>query len=280
MRDVLARARSVLEKAGVEHAGEDAERLLAEVLHVDRAGLFLRAGEQLAPEAFNLFAQFIGRRAAREPLQHLLGRWPFLELELKVDGRALVPRPETEDLVVAARRRLPTAQRSVAADVGTGCGCIALALAASHPQVRIFAIDADPAALSLAAENLAAARFGDRVDLLLGDLLGPLGERDRLDLIVANLPYVRLDEYELLPPEVRRFDPQQALLAPDDGLGLIRRLVAAAPAYLRPGGWIALEMSPTQTKVVVADLAAADWMSVAALNDRFGKARIVQAQRP
>lgn len=279
MREVLARAQEILANAGVEHAREDAERLLAETLHTNRAGLMLRAEERLASDAFNQFALFIGRRAAREPLQHLLGRWPFLDLELKVDGRALVPRPETEDLVVAARRRLPAGHPAVAADVGAGCGCIALALAATHSQARIFAIDSDPAALSLAAENAAAFPFGERVDLLLGDLLSPLGEQDKLDLIVANLPYVRPDEFETLPPEVRLFDPQQALVAPDDGLGLIRRLIAGAPAYLRLGGWIALEMSPPQTKVVAADMAAANWKSVATLNDRFGRARIVQAQR-
>jgi release factor glutamine methyltransferase len=250
-------------------------------------------------ERLERFQAMVARRARREPLQHVLGHWPFLELDLLCDGRALIPRPETEDLAELARARLRSAPPPrCAIDVGTGSGCLALALAAGDPDARVLAIDLDDAALSLARENAERAGVAERVTFLQGDLLAPLtdpagppptlGDVSRTSnasgpgllpaaLIVANLPYVAPSEWDGLQPEVRDHDPRGALVADEDGLALIRRLVAEAPAHLRPDGALMLEMAPPQLGTVTAWLGEAGFGEVTPQADRFGRLRFVSA---
>ena len=274
----LRAAASALERAGCEAPREQAEILLGELLGLGRGALLARSREPLPPDVEARFAALVARRAAREPLQHLVGHWPFLELELKVDRRALVPRPETEELALAARERLPRGRAVLAADVGTGTGAVALALAASHPAARVLAIDVSADALALCRENRDALGLADRVRPARADLLGAVAPGAGLDVVVANLPYVAPEEWPELQPEVRDHDPRLALVAEDGGLALIRRLCAEAPARLAADGWLLLEMAPAQTSVVAAELASA-WRDVAVLRDRFGRARIVVARR-
>ncbi len=283
IREALADATRRLAEAGVEAPRQHAEILLGELLGTNRGGLLARAPHDLGAADEARFAALVARRAAREPLQHLVGHWPFLELELKVDRRALIPRPETEDLALRARARLPADRATRAADVGTGTGCLALALAASHPLATVVAVDASPAALDLARENrdaLGAARPGlaARVELRQGDLL--VGVDGPFDLVVANLPYVAEAEIAGLEPEVREHDPLVALVAADDGLELIRRLCDDAPRVLAPGGWLLLEMAPRQTAGVAEALSrAAGWRDVAVLRDHALRERLVEARR-
>ena len=274
----LRAAASALDRAGCEAPREQAEILLGELLGLGRGALLARSREPLPPDVETRFAALVARRAAREPLQHLVGHWPFLELELKVDRRALVPRPETEELALAARERLPRGRAALAADVGTGTGAVALALAASHPAARVLAVDVSADALALCRENRDALGLEDRVRLARGDLLGALAPGAGFDVVVANLPYVAPEEWPELQPEVRDHDPRLALVAEDGGLALIRRLCAEAPARLAADGWLLLEMAPAQTAVVAAELAPA-WRDVAVLRDRFDRARIVVARR-
>ena len=274
----LRAAAAALERAGCEAPREQAEILLGELLGLGRGALLARSREALPEDVGTRFAALVARRAAREPLQHLVGHWPFLELELKVDRRALVPRPETEELALAARERLPRGRAVLAADVGTGTGAVALALAASHPAARVLAVDVSADALALCRENRDALGLEDRVRLARGDLLGALAPGAGFDVVVANLPYVAPEEWPELQPEVRDHDPRLALVAEDGGLALIRRLCAEAPARLAADGWLLLEMAPSQTAVVAAELAPA-WRDVAVLRDRFDRARIVVARR-
>ncbi len=263
--------------AGIDNARQEAIWLLESLLGAESGALLFRLREALDPEQLVRWKALVSQRAARVPLQQLVGSWPFLELELTVDARALVPRPETEDLVLLARRLLESDAQVTVADVGTGSGCMALALASSHPRLRLLALELDPLALALARENVARTGLAGRVALLRADLLAPVAPAS-LGMIVANLPYVSSEQWEGLAPEVRQHDPRQALIAGEGGLALIRRLVVSAPRVLARGAWIALEMAPSQVAALVAELPSGAWSRVETHADRHGRERFVLAQ--
>ena len=247
----LDRAEAQLQASGVKSPRFDAELLLAHVLGGNRAALLAHLDDALGPTQYTRFCDLVARRAAREPLAYLLGHREFYSLDFLVDRRVLIPRPETELLVEEALRLaaiLPSPFRI--ADVGTGSGAIAVALAVHLPQATVYALDASPAALAVAAANARRHGVAGRVRCLAGDLLAPLPEP--VDLIIANLPYVAADEWAALPPEIRDHEPRRALDGGDDGLALIRRLLATADSYLRPGGAILLEISAEQGAAATA----------------------------
>ena len=228
----------------------DAEVLLAHTLGWSRARVLSRLQETISDEMLQQFLTLILRRAAREPVAYLVGRKEFYGLEFVVDRRVLVPRPETETLVDAA---LEWAKQRpgplVIADIGTGSGCIAVALAVHLPQAHIYAIDLSSDALAVARQNVIRHHVDASVTLLTGDLLAPLPQP--VDLLVSNPPYTVLDEVD---PGVRMHEPHLALDGGSDGLAVYRRLFAAAPSALRPGGALMLEIGATQARAVV-DLA-------------------------
>jgi release factor glutamine methyltransferase len=241
----------------------DAELLLAHVLGWDRARLLAEGRMPLDQQRENAFRGLVARRAALEPIAYLVGHKEFYGLDLAVDARVLVPRPETELLVelalLLARRRtndkrpkeierdaLVLGRSSlILADIGTGSGAIAIALAIHLPEAQIIAIDISPAALELARRNVERYGLTEQVRLLQGDLLKPLD--GPVDLIVSNPPYTILSAID---EGVRRHEPRQALDGGVDGLELYRRLLAAAPAKLRPGGAMLLEIGATQAATV------------------------------
>jgi release factor glutamine methyltransferase len=193
------------------------------------------------------------RRAAREPLQYILGHWQFRRLELKADGRALVPRPETELTAELAIRAAQAAGREPRVlDIGTGSGCIALSVASEVPGSRVWATDISGDALGLARENAVELNISS-VTFLQGDLYAavPSEMRGSFDVIVSNPPYVTSAEYEELQPEVREHEPAGALLAGDGGMQFQKRLIEKAPEWLRPGGTLVLEGSPAQILALV-----------------------------
>jgi release factor glutamine methyltransferase len=244
----LAQAAMVLEGAGVEEPRLDAEVLLAHALGLSRAELHAQFKRKLSPVELASYRQFIERRARREPVAYITGHKEFYGLDLFVDSRVLIPRPETELLVEKA---IEISQpRSLIADVGTGSGAIAVSLAVHLPQALIYATDASSAALEVAARNCRRHGVENRVRLLQGHLLEPLPEA--VDLIVANLPYVSQAEWAQLPPEISRYEPREALYGGPDGLDHIHRLLAQAGGYLRPEGVILLEIGATQGTAVVA----------------------------
>ncbi len=194
------------------------------------------------------------------------------------DRRALVPRPETEDLALLAIARLPRDRDALVLDAGTGSGCLALAIAAERPRARVVAIDRDEAALSLARQNRARCGLDGRVGLVCGDLCGALPEAPRFDLAVANLPYVRPDELAALDPEVRDHDPRVALVAAGDGLTVIRRFVAEVRPRLVEGASLLLECAPDQSGPLAAALCSSGWREVRVHSDRFSRERVVEGR--
>lgn len=214
-REALGGAIEALRAAGVEDPRLDAEVLLAEASGEERAALV--AGTAIAPAAARRFAAMVRRRLRREPVAYIVGRRAFRDLELAVDPRVLIPRPETELLVELALERRP----ATLLDVGTGSGAIALAVAAELPGCAVTATDTSAAALEVAGANAGRLGLGDRVRFLAGTL--PPGER--FELVLANLPYVAEPEWDGLAPEVSSWEPRQALLAGPDGLDAIGALV-------------------------------------------------------
>jgi release factor glutamine methyltransferase len=247
-RDAVAAAADSLRAAGCDTPRLDAEVLVAAAAGLERLELLARPDAGLEPAASRTAMEWIRRRARREPVAYILGRAPFRRIELAVDRRVLIPRPDTELLVEVAAELAPPGGR--VHDVGTGSGAVALALADERPDLTVSASDRSPPAAAVASEN--ARRLGLPVPVAEG---AGLPEPPRpLDLVVANLPYVREDEWAGLEPEIREYEPREALVAGADGLDEIRALVAAAPA----GQLLALEHAPGQAEVVRALLDGAE----------------------
>lgn len=271
-----------LEEKGVESARLDAELLLAHALETNRLQLYLEYDRPLIPAELDRYRPLLRRRAAREPLQYIVGRTAFRELELRTDARALIPRPETEVLagVVLEWAAARSDEGLVAADVGTGTGCIALSLAVEGPFREVWAVDVSADALALARENADAVSPPVPVHLVRGEGLTPVPGDARLDVVVSNPPYVREDEADGLAPEIREHEPPSALFAGADGLSVIRTLVREAAERLAPGGLLALEVGVEQGDAVRAILQEAGvFEDVGVRPDLAGRPRIVTAIR-
>ena len=267
----LATGRDRLASAGCETPRLDAELLLSEVLGVGRERLVMDRRDVLPGWAWSRFGALLERRAAHEPVAYLLGRQAFRWLELDVDPRVLIPRPETELLVEAALGLAPGAS---VLDVGCGSGAVALALAHERPDLRVAGVDVSEAAVAVARAN--ARRLGLDVSFKVGDLLDGA---EPVDAVVANLPYV--PDGAALPVDVSGFEPGGALFAGPDGLSAIRRLVAAVD---RPAGpaWpvlLALEIGAAQGSAVEALVFGAGFSEVAVMRDLAGLDRVVVGRR-
>jgi release factor glutamine methyltransferase len=250
IQEALTDARTRLSAAENNTASLDAAVLLGHVLGLSRAALYTHPERELTSEELARFEALLERRARGEPVAYLTGHKEFMGLDLLVDRRALIPRPETELLVEMAaqevQRRLQHGQNAPAlrvADIGTGSGAIALALAVYVPQLPlIYATDLSAEALELAQENARRLGVEGRVRFLQGDLLEPLPEP--VDLLLANLPYIASDEP--LAPTVRDYEPHLALFGEDGGLGHLRRLLSSVTPHLKPGATLLLEFGYDQ----------------------------------
>jgi release factor glutamine methyltransferase len=237
-----------LQEKGVESGRLDAELLLAHVLELKRLDLYLQHDRPLLPHELDNFRALLKRRAAREPLQHIMGLAPFRELELVSDARALIPRPETEVLVQEVlqwAKEGPQGPLS-ALDLGTGTGAIALSLAKEGPFDMVVATDSSPQALSLAQENARRLGLEERVEFREGALFEPLTQGERFHVLVSNPPYIPEGDREALAPEVRDWDPPSALFAGPDGMDVVLPLIGGAAQFLLPGGLLALEVGDGQ----------------------------------
>lgn len=231
-RELLRQARGRIGRA-------DAEFLLLALLGLPRHELWL-AGRTVPAATRARFARMLDRVAAGEPPQYVTGRAPFLDFEVRVDRRALIPRPETEELVLRALARRPDPSRVL--DFGTGSGCIAIAVARRHPSARVLAVDISARALALARRNLLDHRLGRRVRLLRADSLTLPGPRRRFDLVISNPPYIPSARLARLSPRVRDHEPHAALDGGPDGAKILTMLLDRGPDLLAPGGLLALEI--------------------------------------
>lgn len=282
----LARARAFLHQKGIEAAPLEAEVLLAHVTGTDRVGLYREANRPLSLEEEEKFQELLQRRAAGEPVAYLTGCREFMGLTFRVTRDVLIPRPETELLVEVALELLtggavPGEERLFLADVGTGSGAIAVSLARYLGKSTIYATDISPAALAVAAENARRHGVAGRIIFLAGDLLSPLQKvlpPGSLSLVAANLPYIPSDEIKKLMPDVARHEPHLALDGGRDGLELYRRLVPQARELLAPGGYLLMEIDPSQAPLMSRLLPEGAWR-YRVRRDLAGRQRLVVAQK-
>jgi release factor glutamine methyltransferase len=264
-REALSASVDALRAAGIAEPRLDAELLLAEAAGVGRAELVADPEAEISPAATRRFAEMVRRRLRREPVAYILGRRGFRNLELAVDPRVLIPRPETELLVELALELRP----SRVLDVGTGSGAIALAVASELPGCEVIATDASAAALDVARANAGRLGLSDRVRFAEATLPPGLGT---VDLVLANLPYVSEADWSGLEPEVTEWEPREALLAGADGLDVLRD---AVPVLAGAAPVLALEVGAGQADAVSGLLTAAGFDAVEARADLAGIQRVV-----
>jgi release factor glutamine methyltransferase len=263
---------------GLESPRVDAELLISDALNLSRMQMYIDNRKPLAPEELAAIRVLVKRRAGHEPVAYITGKRGFWTLDLAVDPRVLVPRPETELIIERALVLLKDVEAPVIADVGTGSGCIALALASEKPQATVIAVDISPEALVVAEANRVALKRTN-IALRHGDVLEPVTER-ALDLIVSNPPYIPTADLAQLMPDVRDYEPQLALDGGADGLDIIRRLIAQAAERLRPDGALLIEIGIGQGRALEALLGQGDqWQAVQVHPDLNGIGRMVEAHR-
>jgi release factor glutamine methyltransferase len=263
-----------------DSASRDAELLLMHAASLTRAALIAYPERELEGAQSAAFEAAIARRLRHEPIQYITGSQEFYGLELAVSSAVLIPRPETEHLVESVVELLPHNRATVIADVGTGSGAIAIALAANLPLATVTALDLSPAALEVAEANVRTHWLQDRIRLLLSDLMGglaPAEQTGHFDAIVSNPPYVPSTDAASLHPQVREFEPASALYAGPDGLEIYRRLIPEAAAALKPGGLLALEIGYGQREPLATLLRG--WHEVRFVDDLQGIARVALARR-
>jgi release factor glutamine methyltransferase len=264
-----------LEKRGVEDARRNMQMLVAHRLHCTRTQLYMRFDEALEENSLSFLREDLKKRSERVPLQHLLGTVEFHRREFNIDGRALIPRPETEELIELLLRFLPSPPQLIL-DMGCGSGIIGLTLAAEWPESQVTLADLSPQALSLARENAGLLAL-DRVLLVESDLFSAIS--GPFNLIVANLPYVPEADRHTLSPEVLH-DPSMALFSGEDGMDLIRKFCDSAKHFLAPGGMIAMEIGHDQSEQTEDLLRTAGFVDVITHRDLSGIARFPFARMP
>lgn len=272
---LLLEAREALD--GIDSALLDAELLLGHVLDRSRAWLLAHRDAAVDEAVEARYRSLVARRARREPVAYLVGRREFYGLDLIVDARVLIPRPDTETLVEVVLEALPSGFDGIGVDVGTGSGAVALAIAHERPLARVLATDLSAGALAVASANARQLGLSHRVRFARADALtGVVGP---VAWIASNPPYISRAEAADLMPDVANYEPASALFAPERGLGLLSRLVSQASATLLPGGLLALECASWQAAEVAAMLGGRGWSPPAIHRDLAGRERVVSTRR-
>jgi len=279
LESLISGAAEELRRAGISDPLREAYSLMA--FAIDREQAFLRAHPEfkLDAAAQDRFIESVGRRSRREPFQHIVGKQEFYGLSFEVSGDVLVPRPETEGIVENALRLYSDATDLFFCDIGTGSGCIAVSILKNHLQARAVASDISLAAVRTAKRNAGRHGVEKRLFLVAMDGLGGILPERQFDLIVANPPYVPAADVEGLQPEVRLFDPLIALTDGANGLSIIRMISQDAPAYLKSGGMLLMEIGFSQADAVLLFFRNENWNSVRILTDLQSIPRIVVARR-
>jgi release factor glutamine methyltransferase len=281
--EALCWAEGFLARSGVSSPRLDAEVLLAEILRRDRSFLFSHPEFLLSSEAEELLRIWIGRRSHGLPVAYILGKKEFWSLEFMVTPAVLIPRPETEVLVSISIERAQEGKTGRIAEVGCGSGAVLVSLAIELKESRFCAIDSSPDALWVARRN--ARRYGieERVFFLQGSLLTPVEDRGwkgEVDLVISNPPYIPREETSCLPCDIRLYEPKKALDGGRDGLSFYRQLIPQAAGFLRPGGWLIVEVGKGQSRAIRRLLSRSeDFPIVTVTRDYQGVERVVSARR-
>jgi len=274
---LLKKAQGYLRQKGIENPRLTAEVLLAHCLGLKRIDLYLNYDRPLNERELSRYRELLVRRARHYPLQYLTGEVEFYSSRFFVAEGVFIPRPETEVLVERVKAIIKG--KVVVADIGTGCGVIAISLAKDLPQARFYASDISAEALKLTQANAAENGVEGKIKLLLGDLLAPFqGMEGEVDAVVSNPPYVPQDELESLPDEVRLYEPKAAMDGGKGGREVQKRLIAEAWPYLKKGGILALEVGDSQAEVVM-DLMGVRYKGIEVFPDLNGIARVVMGRK-
>ena len=257
----------------------ESETLLMWVMECDRAFLYAHPEQPLTAAQQQCYRQAVAQRQRGEPVQYITGHCEFWGLDFLVSPAVLIPRPETEHSVETALQLLQGIARPLIADVGTGSGCIALALAKDLPRAEVMALEISAEALGVAAENASRLGLSGRVTFLLSDLMSaaPPGKAGCFDLVISNPPYVGEDESDKVQRQVKDFEPHIAVFSGRQGLDIYRRLIPQAWAALKPGGWLVLEIGYTMEAAVREMLAG--WSEIRVTADLQGIPRVVAARK-
>lgn len=275
--EIIRRTTEFFEGKGIETPRLDAELLLAHTLGMKRMQLYLQFERPMTDPELEKLRPLVRRRGTREPLQHIIGDLEFANVVLKTDRRALIPRPETEELVDLIGRELTTPPARIA-DLGTGSGAIAISLAECFPKAAVIAVEVSPEAVALARENAAATAAGPRVSIVEGDWRTVLASGE-FDLIAANPPYLSEAEVATTQPEVRDFEPRGALVSANAGTAALEEIIRLAPAALAPGGLLALETGIDQHEYLLGIAEDAGFTTRKSLKDLSGRDRFLLLTR-
>jgi release factor glutamine methyltransferase len=272
--------RDFLKKKGSESPRLEAEVLLASVLKCERVRLYTQFEDEVDDKARSSFRDLVKRRAEGAPVAYLVGRKEFYSLPFAVSPAVLIPRADSESVVVEVWTKIKGVEAPRCVDVGTGSGCLALACAHQHKTARFVAVDLSPEALAVARGNAEKLGLLDRVEFVEGDLLEPLADRPPFDLILSNPPYIATGVIPTLEPGVRDFEPHLALDGGEDGLRIVDRLIAQAIPLLKPGGWLILEIGSDQEAPVRSMIAARGEFELApTIRDAANHPRVILARR-
>lgn len=275
--EIIKRSTEFLAKHGVENPRLNTELLVGHALGLKRMQLYLQFERPLAEAELAKIRPLVKRRSEREPLQYIVGSTDFAGVTLKVDRRALIPRPETELMIEFAQERCAVPPATIL-DLGTGSGALALALAKLYPAARVTAVDVSREALALAGENAAALGAAERVALVESSWFAALAAEARFDLIVANPPYLSDAEVAETAPEVKGFEPRGALTSGANGLEALEIIWREAKVRLNAGGWLFCETGIAQHATLLEWARAAGFVRVESRKDLTGRDRFVLAQ--
>jgi len=274
--EILNKTESYFEKAGVEKPRLDAEWLLAHVLKCGRLQLYLQFDRPLESEILDALRPLVKRRAQREPLQHLLGTMDFAGLTVKTDCRALVPRPETDDWISALIESAKENPPQAIIDLGTGSGVIALSLAQAFPEAKVVGVDQSSEALALAQENALSNGLVDRVEWRVSDWFSACGD-ECYDWIMSNPPYLTEEEWETAEPEVKTFDPREALVSANEGLADLLIILEASISHLKAGGFLMMETGIAQHGRLTVEAEQLGYTRSESITDLSGRPRVFKA---
>lgn len=259
----------------------EAEVLLAHALGCNRVGLYLKFEEIPGDDQRGAFRELVKRRAAGEPVAYLVGHKEFYSLDFEVTPATLIPRPETEHIVLEGiefLRNRPSDQPVRILDIGTGSGALAVAFAKNLPNAEVTAVDISAPALAVAKRNAAKHQVADRIEFLKSDLFSAVEPEKKFTLIVSNPPYVSRSEYDALDPSVKDYEPKSALLSGETGTEVAERILRAAPGYLEEGGLILIEISPMIADAMTAFLKTTPFSRYSVINDFAGLKRVISAE--